>query len=89
MIKEASIWFEAILNSIREDGFFGPENKENSKPELWAHMIMLRCLQTYYEYTKDERVISLMTNYFKWQLKLPNELFLEGYWEKVVEVIIY
>lgn len=82
MIDEAYTWFEAVLNSSREDGFFGPENKENGKPELWAHMIMLRCLQTYYEYTKDERVISLMTNYFRWQLKLPDELFLEGYWEK-------
>lgn len=81
MIKEASVWMEAVLNSSREDGFFGPENKENGKPELWAHMIMLRCLQTYYEYTKDERVISLMTRYFKWQLSLPDELFLDGYWE--------
>lgn len=81
MKQEAARWIEAVLNSAREDGFFGPENINNGKPELWAQMIMLRCLQTYYEYTEDERVITLMTNYFRWQLSLSDDVFLKNYWE--------
>ena len=44
-------------------------------------MIMLWCLQSYYEYSQDSRVIDLMTNYFKWQMTVPDEQFLKDYWE--------
>src|SRR5690554_4871220 len=44
-------------------------------------MIMTWCLQSYYEFSGDERVIDLLTNYFKWQLNLPEDMFLEDYWE--------
>jgi len=81
MISEAKTWIEATLKSQREDGSFGPVNKSHGKPELWAQMIMLSTLQTYYEFTGDKRVISLMTRYFKWQLSLPDDQFLEDYWE--------
>ncbi len=81
MIGEARTWIDAVLRSQRADGSFGPINKAKGKPELWAQMIMLSTLQTYYEYTADERVISLMTRYFKWQLSLPDDQFLEDYWE--------
>ena len=81
MKAEAFSWIEAAFKSQRPDGFFGPENKTNGKPELWAQMIMLSTLQTYYEYTGDKRVIDLMTKYFRWELALPDELFLKDYWE--------
>lgn len=81
MIDEAKIWIEATLKSQRPDGSFGPINMKGDKPELWAQMIMLWCLQSYYEYSHDERVITLMTNYFKWELNLPDDKFLEDYWE--------
>lgn len=81
MIDETRIWIEGAFDSQQANGFFGPANTKNGKPELWAQMIMLWCLQSYYEYTQDERVISLMTNYFKWQLALPDDQFLEDYWE--------
>jgi DUF1680 family protein len=53
--------------------------------DFWANMIMLYCLQSYYEYSGDERVISLMTNYFKYQLSVPDELFLseKKYWQRI------
>ena len=41
MEKEAFTWIEATLGSQRPDGFFGPENMKDGKPELWAQMIML------------------------------------------------
>ncbi len=55
------------------------------KRDYWANMIMLYCLQSYYEYSKDERVIDLMTKYFKYQLSIPDENFLSEsqYWQRI------
>ena len=82
MIAETKTWIEAVFKSQRADGSFGPVNLSNGKPELWAQMIMLTTLQSYYEYTADRRVLDLMTKYFKWELSLPDDHFLEDYWEK-------
>jgi len=81
MLEETKIWIEAAFSSRQADGYFGPINERHGKRELWANMIMLWCLQSYYEYSGDQRVIDLMTNYFKWQMTVPDELFLEDYWE--------
>lgn len=81
MIDETKTWIEAVFASRQEDGYFGPINERNGKRELWANMIMLWCLQSYYEYSNDQRVIELMTDYFKWQLSVPDENFLKDYWE--------
>jgi len=81
MLAETKAWIEPILGSQRADGSFGPINMRGDKPELWAQMIVLSTLQTYYEYSGDERVIKLMTDYFKWQLTIPDDKFLEDYWE--------
>lgn len=81
MLAETQTWIEAVFKSQQADGYFGPINDRDGKRELWANMIMLWCLQSYYEYSKDKRVIDLMTNYFKWQLNVPDEQFLKDYWE--------
>lgn len=81
MIQEAKVWIEGAIASAEPDGYFGPVNIRNGKRELWAQMIMLWCLQSYYEYSSDPRVIDLMTDYFRWQLTVPDEDFLEDYWE--------
>lgn len=81
MVEEALTWIEAAFDSQREDGYFGPYIERNGKPDLWGNMVMIWCLQSYYEYSGDQRVIDLMTNYYKWQLELPDELFLKDYWE--------
>ncbi len=81
MIDEAKVWIEGVFASQQPDGYFGPVNERDGKRELWAHMIMLWCLQSYYEYSNDPRVITLMTNYFKWQMTVPDDKFLEDYWE--------
>ena len=59
--------------------------KKIQKRDYWANMIMLYCLQSYYEYSGDKRVISLMTNYFKYQLEVPDEDFLseDHYWQRI------
>ena len=81
MLDETRLWIEAALKSQRPDGSFGPVNMRGDKQELWAQMIMLFTFQSYYEYTGDQRVIDLMTKYFKWQLTIPDDKFLEDYWE--------
>lgn len=81
MLEETKTWIDAAFSSQQPDGYFGPINERNGKRELWANMIMLWCLQSYYEYSQDARVIDLMTKYFKWQLTVPDENFLEDYWE--------
>lgn len=83
MIKEAKFWIDAVLNNQRDNGDFGPNvEKGEGKRDLWTNMPMLWCLQSYYEYSKDPRVIRVMTKYFKWQLSIPDDKFLEDYWEK-------
>ncbi|WP_165021438.1 beta-L-arabinofuranosidase domain-containing protein [Dysgonomonas sp. ZJ279] len=81
MLKETQLWIDAVLKSQQPDGYFGPVNERDGKRELWANMIMLWCLQSYYEHSNDVRVIELMTNYFKWQMTVPDEKFLKDYWE--------
>jgi len=79
---ESKIWLEAVFASQQPDGFFGPLRPTNKKTQdLWANMIMLWILQDYYDYSGDKRVITLMTNYFNWELALPDNMMLQTYWE--------
>ncbi len=81
MLDETKYWVEAIMKSAREDGYFGPVNERDGKYEVWANMLALQILQDWYEYCGDERVLSLMSGYFRWQLNYPEEKFLRHYWE--------
>ena len=85
VIAETKSWLEKVFQSQRADGYFGPANMDKDKPDipdLWPNMIMLWCMQSYYEYSNDPRVISFMTKYFKWQLSVPDDKLLKIYWEK-------
>ncbi len=88
MIDEAKVWINAVIASQREDGWFGPRANIKSprvhntgKPDLWPNMPMLNALQSYYDYSGDERVIRLMTKYFEWQSNVPDEDFLLPLWQ--------
>lgn len=81
MLKETKVWIDAVLQTQRPDGYFGPLTLRDGKPDLWPNMIMLWCLQSYYDYSRDSRVIPFMTKYFKWEQNLPDSLFLKDYWE--------
>jgi hypothetical protein len=87
-IQEAKVWIEAAIKSQRDDGFFGPCGVQSTvestkgKYDLWPNMIMLCCLQSYYEFTGDRRVLDLMTKYFHWELQLPDKDFLPPYWQQ-------
>ena len=81
MQKESRFWIDAVLGSQKENGYFGPLNEINGRPEVWAQMIMLWILQNYYEFTADDRVLPFMKRYFEWEMAQPDEDFLENYWE--------
>ena len=88
IIDETKSWLEKVFESQRADGYFGPgevvRNQQDAIikiPDLWPNMIMLWCLQSYYEYSNDARVIPFMSKYFKWQSTVPDSLLLRTYWE--------
>ncbi|MGC9944086.1 MAG: beta-L-arabinofuranosidase domain-containing protein, partial [Verrucomicrobiota bacterium] len=45
--------------------------------------LMMYCLETYYEHSHDQRVIDVMTKYFKYHLGLPDDQLLTHYWQKM------
>lgn len=61
---KAQKWIDAILNSRREDGSFGP----TSNTDWWPRMIVIKTLIPYFEASSDERVIPFLTRYFRHQL---------------------
>ncbi len=82
--KETMVWIDGILGSQRQDGYFGPESNltaSDGKPDVWPNMLALNVLQSYAEATGDSRVVPFMTRYFQWQMTLPDDQFLTGYWE--------
>ena len=84
IIEEAKVWIDGVISSQRDDGYFGPESNltaNNGKPDVWPNMVMINALQTYYEYSSDERVLTLLSRYFKWMLTVPDKDFLLSYWE--------
>ncbi len=79
IISETKRWLDKVFQSQRPNGYFGPAVIENQHqdnkgktPDLWPNMIMLWCMQSYYEYSHDSRVIPFMTNYFKWEQQVPD-----------------
>ncbi|HUS34748.1 MAG TPA: beta-L-arabinofuranosidase domain-containing protein [Verrucomicrobiae bacterium] len=90
MIKEAHTWIEAALDSQKPDGWFGPDKGRTGvatdlkgRDDLWPNMIMLYCLQSYYERTSDPRVLELMRKYFRYLESVPEDKFLLGYWPSI------
>ncbi|WP_303919043.1 beta-L-arabinofuranosidase domain-containing protein [Draconibacterium sediminis] len=90
---KAQKWIEWSINNQQEDGYFGPKplpegytpipgTQQTMRNDWWPKMVMLKVLQQYYTATGDERVITLMTNYFRYQLKMlpENELGYVTYW---------
>lgn len=81
MLAETKFWIEAVLNNQRESGDFGPSVEKRGNRDLWTNMPMIWCLQSYYDYSNDPRVLSFLTKYFKWELSVPDNKFLKDYWE--------
>lgn len=72
VIAKAKVWLDAALNSQRPDGYFGPKSMQQ-KNDYWPNMVMLNCLQTYYEATNDQRVLPFMAKFFHYLDGLPED----------------
>ncbi|HXP63079.1 MAG TPA: beta-L-arabinofuranosidase domain-containing protein [Dongiaceae bacterium] len=86
IIRGARKWIDATLSSQEADGYFGPRaNKTglDGHPDLWPHMVMLNVLQSFYEFSGDDRVLPFMTRYLKWLNAQPPDTFGRGYWPKI------
>ncbi|RYY38100.1 MAG: hypothetical protein EOP46_00065 [Sphingobacteriaceae bacterium] len=77
LIAKTKPWIEWTLNSQQPNGYFGPSKdygfergvQRDNSHDWWPKMVMLKVLKQYYSATGDKRVIKLMTNYFRYQLK--------------------
>jgi hypothetical protein len=77
-------WIEAVINSSDKDGYYGSgynklvvsQSGKDSVVDLWPHMVMNDALISHYEASKDERIITLMSNFFRFCHHLPDDLFL-------------
>lgn len=84
LLSKVEPWIEWTLNSQDERGYFGTRD-----PDWWPRMIMLKVLMSHYEATEDARVLQLMTNYFRYQLRvLPlRPLYLWG-WARAMDNLL-
>ena len=73
-------WIEWTLTHQRADGYLGPipftEAPESEaglqrglRRDWWPKMVMLKILQQYYQATGDGRVLTVLTDYFRFQLR--------------------
>ena len=60
---KAMRYIEWILQSQREDGWFGPADNE----DYWPLMVAMKALRLYFTATGDRRVLVLMDRFFKYQ----------------------
>jgi hypothetical protein len=66
LIKRAQKWIDWALESSDADGYFGPQVKKQEF-DWWPNMVVLDVFRDHYEVTGDERVLRVMTSYFKYQ----------------------
>lgn len=83
LLGKAREYIDAILASGDADGYFGPKinkkvvgNNGKSLPDLWPNMLAIDFLILFHEVTKDERVIHLLTDFFRYCRNIPDDQFL-------------
>jgi len=72
-------WVDKIIESQRENGDFGPKDRN-----WWPNMIVLHYLRDYFEATGDVRIPPFMERYFQFELKTlsSHPLHKESGWAK-------
>lgn len=74
LIAKARKWLDWTLNNQRPDGAIGPDPARGryaadwQAQDWWPNMIMLKALTQFQEATGDERVIPVMSRYFRYHL---------------------
>ena len=89
---KAQRWVEWALASQQESGQFGPVKdypkeagiQRTNSEDWWPRMVVLKILQQYYNATSDERVLTFMDRYFRYQHRtLPQKPL--GHWTRWAE----
>lgn len=78
IVSLAEKWVHGILSAQQSDGWFGPPNlrtKLDGGPDMWAHMLLLTALQSYYDHSADPRVLDFMTRYARFQMTVPDAIY--------------
>lgn len=57
--NEKKKWVEALCQSRRSDGFFGPERN----PDVWPRFVAMKALIQEYNSGKDEKILALLLGY--------------------------
>ncbi|HEY9291766.1 MAG TPA: beta-L-arabinofuranosidase domain-containing protein, partial [Microlunatus sp.] len=69
LIEKTRPWVDGLINSQRSDGWFGPPDND----DWWPRMIAAKVLCQHHDATGDDRVLTLLTGYFRYQLEnLPD-----------------
>jgi len=82
--KKVKIWIEAFLNNQDEGGWIGPDepaDERYKKHDPWPVFVVLKVLTQYYEVSKDNRVIEVMSGFFRY-LKKHSEKYPLFSWGK-------
>ena len=92
LIAKARKWAEAMISSATPDGYFGngtdhpyiPGLQRGKSHDWWPKMVALKILQQYYDATGDERVLTVLGGYFRYQKEhLPQTPL--GHWSHWAE----
>ena len=84
LLAKVKPWIEWTLGSQDERGYFGTRD-----PDWWPRMIMLKVLMSHYEATEDDRVIQLMSAYFRYQLRaLPLRPLYLWAWARAMDNVL-
>jgi hypothetical protein len=82
---KARKWIDWSIENQQKDGYFGPRplpegyekikgTQQDNREDWWPRIVMLKVLQQYYSATGDDRVIKMMTGYFRYMLEnLPEK----------------
>lgn len=65
LLNKAKASFEYVLSHQDEDGYLGPKFlKKTDGWNRWPHVVFFRALLSYYDYTKDERILKAISKHY-------------------------
>ena len=87
IIANTKKWLEAVIATAQPDGYFGPDPRKPATvngvydgKEPVPDQLILFPLRSYYEYSGDPRVLTLMTNFFKWIADAAGQAYFRTGW---------
>ncbi|QDP97822.1 hypothetical protein FOE78_19625 [Microlunatus elymi] len=65
LIEKTRPWVDWLIDSQRADGWFGPPDND----DWWPRMIAAKVLTQHHDATGDDRVLPMLSAYFRYQLE--------------------